>query len=438
MKSVTLILILLLAACSSPGMPPTPPDFTEMNLLVISLDTLRQDRLGVYGYPASVSPFLDRLSDQLQIFTDVSSQSSNTIASHRAIFTSKYPYTFHKGTINPDISLAGKMRAGGWETAAFVDGGKMHRSYGNHSGFTLYDDSGGGFDAVLPKARAWLQAGERGKFFLFLHTYDIHAPYTPPHPYSKMLTTFETPLLDLTDKHPPLLRSLDLSDDDIRYISEQYDGGVRACDADLMAFFMFLRDENLLDKTIIAIVSDHGESLGEKDFIGHRRLFNVQLKVPLMIRIPNQSASIISGPVENIDIMPTLLNLFRQELPARVQGLDLSVFISNRRARISQDRLHLSETTNKAVQSTGGWKYILREQPVDDEMYFLDTDPEELDNLVDENPAQADLMKERFQGMVGLDLPSLRVPHKEAHNIKLINREDSELKKQLEVLGYLD
>ncbi len=442
MKRLTLILILFITACSpletnTPESSPTA-GFNEMNLLVISLDTLRQDRVGAYGCPVPVSPFMDRFSHQAQLFTDVSSQSSNTIASHRALFTSKYPYTFHKGAINPDISLAGKMRAGGWETAAFVDGGKMHRSFGNHSGFTRYDDAGGGFNAVLPKARAWLQTTDRGKFFLFLHTYDIHSPYAPPYPYSKLLTSFETPRLDLAGKHPPFLTSLDLSKDDLRYISDQYDGSVRACDADLMAFFDFLREENLLDNTIVVILSDHGESLGERDLIGHRRLYNVQLKVPLMIRIPGHRTRMVSGPVENIDLMPTLLTLFGQDLTAPSQGMDLSPFFMTPGSRISSDRLHLSETTNKAVQSTDGWKYILREVPEDDEMYFLETDPEELTNLTDRDPHRAEQLKERFRTMTGRALETLRIPHKEAHSIKLINSEESKLKQQLEVLGYLD
>ncbi|HPQ39704.1 MAG TPA: sulfatase-like hydrolase/transferase, partial [bacterium] len=265
-----LLLGLLIAGCSGPaGEPSSTATSREshtakpMNLVLVSLDTLRADRLGCYGCPMPISPFLDALSCRAVQAEDVLAQNPSTIRSHRAIFTGRYIYQHQPGPPAPEITLAGRLAAAGYATAAYTDGGLMHARYGNDPGFQVYNDEGGGFAPVIAGGLDWLD-GRDGEtpFFMFLHTYDIHYPYTPPEPFADMFLPGDDPPYHLGADHgQDYWNGLGLSRDEFIWISRRYDGGVRAADRDMMRLWMALRDRDRLDDTVVIVVSDHGESL---------------------------------------------------------------------------------------------------------------------------------------------------------------------------------
>jgi len=437
---LTLLISIFYIGCnkqSSEEISKVIPDLGDYNLIMISLDTLRQDRLGLYGYSLPISPGLDRLSQRSFVMTDVSAQSSNTLTSHRAMFTSRYIYGFEGDKPLRESTLAGRMSSGGWHTAAFVDGGKMHHTYGNDAGFDYYDDQGGGFESILPKAQTWLKTNLDQKFFLFLHTYDIHAPYNPSDPFEKIFTGDYVPVRKFSDKVPRYLNTQHLSRNEFGYLSSLYDGGIRECDAVFEKFLILLRHLELHRNTVILIVSDHGESLGEREYVGHHLLYNVQLKVPMSIYLPGCSGKIIPGVIETIDIFPTLSKLFGLNVKSGMQGQDITPQLFQHKPPFEK-RFHISEVNSRAILAGDNWKLILRESPEKDELYFLDTDPEEIDNRITLVPHHAERLRSAFTRQTEIPLDQLRIQRNDAILIDPSKSSDDDLKYQLETLGYID
>lgn len=424
---------------------PASTDGQQRNAILISLDTLRHDRLGCYGCPSPVSPFLDAFSRHAVVFSDPLAQTPSTVTSHRAIFTSRYLYAHDAGHPLPGETLAGTFQSAGWETAAFVDGGLMNHIYGNAAGFEQYDDRGGGLEAVCSRAREWLRPGVKPGFFLFLHTYDIHCPYTPPGQFGKMFVP-DIPFRFETEGKcgRSYFNSLNLNADDYRYIRGLYDGGVRYCDSVLEKFFVYLADSGILDDTVVVVFSDHGESLGEKSYIGHRQLFDVQLKVPLLIRSPGAPGSLETGPVETLDIMPTLLDLFGLKPVRELQGETL-VAAPDRYKAPASGRIRINENhseTGRAVRDDSGWKLIIRSRPEQDELYWPGDDPEERSNVIGAHPEQAARLRELYMASTGQTESDLR----ERFQTRIIQvplmgqgfeKPDEILHEQLKTLGYL-
>ena len=421
-----------------------PPD---CNILMISLDTLRQDRLGVYGNPLGISPVLDRFTSNAIVFSDNISQAPSTVTSHRSIFTSTYLSKAPSRDPKPRETLAGFLGQHGWITAAFVDGGLMHHRYGNAAGFQLYDDSGGGFRQIIPKAIDWITQQEH-PFFLFLHSYDIHCPYYPPEPYREMFSSGLEPSFELEGKcGRSYFNQLNLDHDGFRIIADHYDGGVRYTDSMLNRLFLFLLREGLLDRTIIIVLSDHGESLGERDYIGHRRLYDVQIKVPLLIRVPGNSGVIYSAPVENIDVMPSLMEMFNFPISENLAGIPFDLRITTPKEKIKRTRISENHTwSGRAVRNGGPWKLIVRENAGEDELYDLDEDPEEVRNRLREEADMADSLRRDCMARLGEDEKGIRRKIKTAiirnklrvlgENTKKSPRDPVE--DQLKTLGYID
>ncbi|MCD4653515.1 sulfatase-like hydrolase/transferase, partial [bacterium] len=244
-RKLSLLILLLLclefSACSSsrPIELPELPAFKNVNIIIISLDTLRKDRLGAYGHPGSISPFIDRFTCSSVVFEDVASQSASTWTSHRSLFVSKYISRHTEGDPVSGSTLADRFRLAGYRTAAFVDGGKMHRRYGHSVGFDMYDDQGGHLKKIVPKAQQWILNHSSEPFFLFLHTYDIHAPYNPEDRDDQVFLGNYTVPDSYRTEAPIYLNTLNLNSFELSRISLLYNGGVRSCDRQLAEFFRF-------------------------------------------------------------------------------------------------------------------------------------------------------------------------------------------------------
>lgn len=321
-ETVGVLWIALVAALAIAGgvLLLLPPSFeTPRHVLLISLDTLRADHLSLLGYARETSPRLEAFANDTFVFERALAPAPNTGPSHMSIMSAVYPV--QHGLIGGLRKPAGGrpmiaeiLSQAGFRTAAFVDGGKLSREFGFDRGFDEYDDEAGGFAKILPKARHWAQMNRDERFFLFLHTYDIHTPYSPPRPYRGMF--HEKPyrgdfIPNGKNMTALAFKKSEMAPDDLEHVVALYDEGIRYADDALGDFLVYL-DERLgiLDETLVIILSDHGEEFGEHGSFLHWQLYHrPNLHVPLLIRVPGAPGARVEMPVEVLDVAPTVLDL---------------------------------------------------------------------------------------------------------------------------------
>lgn len=349
----------LLGGCS----PPEKTAPAASNLVLITLDTVRADRIGAYGYAAAETPWLDRMATEGVRFAQASAPVPLTLPSHSSILSGLLPP--HHGLRNngagsfPDgrETLATLLSSQGWRTGAFVGAFVLDRRFGLSRGFQTYDDeierAPGATVAleaerpgreVMDRALAWL-GGILGQdtskpFFLWVHLYDAHAPYSP-----------------------------------------SYDGEIATVDEQVGRLLQELQRRGLSDETVVAVAADHGEGLGEHGELTHGLLlYEPTLRVPLLVKGPGLAPRVVETPVSLVDLGPTLAGLVGKALPGTLDGRDLSAALREGREPAPADVY--AETQYPAVF---GWsalsalrrrnlKYISSPRP---ELYDLDKDPKE-------------------------------------------------------------
>ena len=260
------------------------------SVLLVTLDTVRADHIGCYGYSKTETPNLDRLASDGIRFSNAYAQVPITLPSHAVILTGTYPMSngvrdfTSAGLASSVPTLAERLRRNGYRTAAFVSSFVLNSMWGLSRGFEVYDDnlalsasaaqnpfllvrSG---DATVDRLLGWIKRPSDEPFFVWLHLYDAHSPYRSPEPYRS------------------------------RYSRRPYDGAIAFDDAQVGRVIARLRDLNLYDRTAIVVLSDHGESLGEHGESEHGFfVYNATLRVPLILKLPGEAASarVVSGPV---------------------------------------------------------------------------------------------------------------------------------------------
>ncbi len=315
-RTSAVLAIVLVTACGSTPAPHAHG--VPLNLVVIDIDTLRADHLGLYGYTRDTSPNLDRLARRSTVFTQAVAQAPNTPPSQMALFTSLY-FSVHGFTGNDDrlpasrTTLPELLKAQGFATWGFVDGGYLHAGFGFERGFDHFEDEPLHIERILANVDRWLDGHSTQRFFLFVHCYDVHSPYAPPAPFD---TYFEdTPY---TGKFTPTSENLNdvgrwkqtLTPEDLRHVVALYDGGIRYTDSRVGCFLASLERRGLLDSTLLVVTSDHGEEFREHGSMLHWQIWYVpNLHVPLLMLIPGRAAQRIDGPVELVDVLPTVLDL---------------------------------------------------------------------------------------------------------------------------------
>ncbi len=400
------------------------------NVILVSLDTCRADRLSPYEGGSYTSPYLAEFAKEAVVFTDCIAQSSNTGPSHRSLFTGQYPHRHQHTTFQYARSpymMAGLLKGAGYDTAGFAGGGFLDGDLGFGQGFDTYtckNDEGDtptrrGFRSILPQAERWLiergtlgtslDDGKNNPYFLFLHTYDIHCPYWPKPKYREQFSPdYEGPL-DLRtlcgreDFDQLFTAETELGAGDISHLRNMYDGGIAMTDDMFGAFMHKLRDSGELENSIVVITSDHGESLGEHDWVGHNHMWEEQLRVPLMIRFPNaaHAGKRINAPTMLVDILPTVLNQLDLPIPPAVQGESLLPYIGGEKDGAS--RMRVAEYLNFfSFRFNQRWKAIVEVQPdnrVKTWLFDLDSDPGETTNLANTEAGgpRLDQMIARFQ-----------------------------------------
>jgi len=338
-------------------------------VILISVDTLRADFLGCYNPAVTFTPNLDEFAAEAALFLDVLSQAPSTTISHKSILYSLYP-SIHKTTSSSvptetRPSPLEALQAQGLLTAGLVGGGKLARELGFDRGFDSYwypepredpDTLMRQVETLERAALPWLEEHDDESFFLFLHTYQPHAPYLAPHAYLGRHAGWYEGDLGLGLLGHDYNRSA-MSEDDGLFVRDLYAAEVEYTDASLGRIFDKLKELGIYDETLIVFLSDHGESLGERGHWGHSRLYNVQLRVPLMIRVPGMGPARVAGPVETVDVMPTIFSALGLTHDLPFQGRDLMAAISGY-GRLEPGRCRIAEQGRRASVQDGEWKAI--------------------------------------------------------------------------------
>ena len=296
-------------------------DETKLNVLLITIDTLRADRLSCYGSQNPKTPHIDRLAERGVLFSRAFANTSTTLPSHANILLGTTPnyHGVHENlnfVINRELlTLAEHLKNSGYATGAFVGAYPLDARFGLSQGFDVYDDNYNRThsvnlaslerhaEEVVGSALAWLE-GQRSPWFLWVHCWDPHAPYEPPEPFKT------------------------------QYDNNSYEGEVAYVDMALGKLFDHLGEKELLDRTAIVFTGDHGESLGQHGEKTHGYFaYNSTTWIPLIIVLPEVSPRQVEHYVSHIDIFPTICDALGIEMPSFLQGISLLPVLKGKKLR---------------------------------------------------------------------------------------------------------
>ena len=301
-------------------------------MLVVSIDTLRADRLGCYGYGRDTSPALDRLATTRAVrFAHAVAESPWTLPSHVTMLSGLHPLTH--GVRHPDEApgaevtmLAERLAAAGWYGFGLTDGGWLSEPWGFARGFQSFSAEDRDLARTVEQALEFVRHREsRGPWFGFLHTYDVHCPYDPPAPYRGRYASADAEPIEVENRcGNPDFNALELTPGQKRFLSDRYDEDVRRADDALAQLFAALDSLDLWRDTIVIVTSDHGEELGEHGPIGHERTLSREvLGIPLFVAAPGVTARVVDVSVGLADVVPTILELAGRPVEGRVDGRSL-------------------------------------------------------------------------------------------------------------------
>ncbi len=496
--------VMLLAGCSESELPgDLPPllrdvDLPEVsfelpaagphatrpyNILLISIDTLRADRLSAYGFSRPTSPRIDALAKEGVLFEHAYSHSPKTAESHMSIMTSLYPevhrvQNFVKDTTPLSESvptLATILDGAGYRTEAYTGGGNVTAPLGfargfDHFGeFTVYDPGGAAVERATTALREL--ARDRGEdappFFFFVHTFKVHGPYAPPERYlegfvepgfeDQIPGTHErlTAVFDAGDKPADAFwGSVDKHDPGhVRHIDELYQAEIRYTDDRLRALLAALDETGLGRDTLVVLLSDHGEEFMDHGHIRHERLYQELLHVPLIVRYPAsdpdaaEPGTRIDAVVRMIDVMPTILEYVGIQPPAHIQGKSFQQLTTGAE---EAPRFVWSQwyQSGESALRIGDWKLYdrVRVEPLVrvgkysffwdtrywDELYELGSDPHEQVDLSDAYGGTGEEIRHTLDELRA-QRDVLRAHFGTGEEVQL----DEDTKRQLEALGYL-
>lgn len=445
------------------------PERARKNVILISMDATRPDHLGCYGYGRDTTPALDLLAKDSALFLNTISQAPYTLASHMTMLTGVFPTTHHvlhmSDALGPSIlTLANRLRARGLVTAAFTGGGLMDAHYGFARGFDEYHDR------IIPqeapdvagplwrRVSAWLDMNKDLDFFLFLHTYQVHSPYSAPAPLGTMFLDKDAPWtkhsLEQFIGAGYIHKYAPLSEPQRRNIIALYDGGIRYLDEMLLRPLVDeLKRLGLYDDTLLIVTADHGEEFFDHFTWGHSNtLYNELLKVPLIMKFPREQfrGRRLTPEVRLVDIVPTVLD--EMGIKAARKTLDGESLVPVAENKDTKDRFGLSylpdnifadPMPSKISLTQGRYKIILNDRfparaywyfspPPPDvapiELFDLEQDPQEKRNLASEKGEIARRMLDELQ-------PYIQSAKRQGLGQKALM--DKELEERLRALGYI-
>ncbi len=435
-------------------------------VIVISLDSLRADHLGCYGYDKPTTPFLDELAAHQFRFARTTAPANWTLPSHVSLFTGLYPLRHGVDQETEALAetvplLVEPLKEAGFATASFNGGGFLKADFGYDRGFDVYvsaEKMSGATEGTLEKAKAWLLENRDRDTFLFLHTYEIHVPYTPPSPWRlKFLEGRHSSVRGTTQQMRMIKQDGKVPGRNIvRDLIACYDGGIGYTDFLLGRFYRWLQEQGLDDNLLLIVSSDHGEAFWEHGQHGHNgdllgpEVTDVPLIVALPGRAPDAPGVVIDREVSFLDIMPTVLEACDLPVPEGLDGYSLlpeligrKVSETGKAARLGRQLevdgevvpLAVTEGNNYVALRAGTRAAVVHRPPhtldrvkIWPALYDLATDPGEQQPLPPDN-----VLLPRFEGALRGIMARGRVAGDHAEPATV----DEETRKQLEALGYI-
>lgn len=396
---LTVFLVLPAVGQAPPRVAAEASPKTAWNVVLITIDTLRADHVGCYGDKQIKTPNIDALAADGTRFERAFAVVPVTLPSHTTMLTGTYPMLsgMHDFSLNKlsatQPTLASVLKQAGYATGAVVASAVLDSRFGLNQGFDFYYDH---FDfsrldetnldamerpgnEVADLTLDWLGKNWQKKFFVWMHLYDPHFPYTPPEPYRT------------------------------EYAGRLYDGEIAFADEQVGRLARFLKDKGIYQNTVIVLAGDHGEGLGEHGEKTHGFfIYNSTMHVPLIIRLPDaKGGQTVEHMVSLVDLMPTVLGAVGVEIPAQVQGKSLLASIRGADLHASESdrsvygetflpRLHFNWSELRAAENT---KYHFIDAPKP-ELYDVGKDPGELHNLFSDKKAVSEEMRAKLVAMI--------------------------------------
>lgn len=438
----------------------------QPNIILISIDTLRADHLGCYGYQRETSPHIDALSSEGVTFMNTYASSPWTLPSHMSLLTSlhgvNHQVQYENDSMDPSIpTLADVLRVNRFYCAALTGGGFVSAKYGFSKGFNSYSDEGGvlrqdSAEHLYHAAARWLEREKDKVFFLFLHTFQPHSPYACPYPYKSMFLEEDSrwthlDLMSYLGGMPGIFKVL--PEKERQNIIGLYDGEIRYTDEMLIGpLIATLKDLGLYDRTMIIFTSDHGEEFFDHRGWGHgHSLYDESLKVPLIVKFPDSrfKGRKIHDIVSLVDVFPTVL----EESGIERSGLDIDgrslfplitgkekgdrIFLADVASNVLASRIPRRVSMNRGREKLiinnkfgpDDLRFFLYPPPVLSavELYDLAEDPGERNNIADERSLTASQIIQAIDGITS------SASKKNTKKLAI----DQELRKQLKALGYI-
>ena len=411
-------LILVLTTFSALHAAAQTPAKPASNVVLITIDTLRADHVGCYGYKQIKTPNIDGLAAEGTRFDRAFAVVPVTLPSHSSILTGAYPmlsgmHDFSGNKLSPlQPTLASVLKQAGYQTGAVIAAAVLDSRFGLNQGFDFYydhfefsrldeanlDEMQRPGNVVADVALDWLEKewlkdglakNPQKKFFLWMHLYDPHLPYHLPEPYAN------------------------------EYAARPYDGEIAFADEQVGRLLRFLKEKGIYQNTVIVLCGDHGESLGEHGEKTHGFfIYNATMHVPLIIKLPenrlpgNGTGRAVGDPVSLVDLMPTILGAVGVEIPSQVQGRSLLSELRSERDdrehndKTNRDRVLYGETFLPRIhfnwselRGSENTKYHFIDAPRP-ELYDLVKDPGEVHNLFTDKSAVAEEMRAKLVGLI--------------------------------------
>lgn len=425
------------------------------SIVIVSIDTLRPDHLGCYGYFRPTSPAIDQLATESVLFERAMAPMSMTLPSHTSLFTATYPLE-HGVLANiedggrqfvpaPGIrSFAEHARDRGFQTAAFVSAAPLAASTGIAAGFDVFDEPAEHSrpaEETNAEVFRWINEELRpGPFLLFVHYFDPHFPYQPPEDFrgysgSESLNRY------LGERRiPRFVESPWGSTYATPQSTNLYDGEVRYTDEQVGRLIDRLRRAGRWDATAVVLISDHGESIGDHSLLGHEYVTREQLQSLLMLRVPGYTPQRVQNPVSLVDTLPTLIGMLGddawREFLDQVSGRDVLAPATTPQAVLAQR----AEKTRRDFIGpafsllSGNWHYVY-EPEKKNQLFDWSTDPFELRNVIKQHADVAASLETEL-------LERVRSYH--ARGVELRGDADAladmdpDLVRKLRLLGYVE
>ncbi len=412
-----------------------------INVLLITIDTLRSDRLGCYGFKSAHTPNIDEIASQGVLFSETVAPAPITGPSHASILTGLYPV--NHGAIKNGVwlsraatTLPELLAERGYYTAAFVSGWTLkNQACGLAARFHVYGENFGpwrwlpeealrlrlvnlaalfGFEPNLRPGRneriaartteaalRWLSAARDRPFFLWVHYFDPHAPYNPPPPYDKLHDPNYQGSIDLDwySLSPAQHEKLVQNRRGLEHMRARYDGEISYVDAQIGRLRKALKDWQLDSNTLVVLTADHGESLGEHNqYFGHGDLYDTCLRVPLIFNFPERrwAGRRIDGQTRLIDIAPTILDYLKVDAGVSFDGKSLLPLIGDGEPKEGEAAFAclieegktifcVRDKGYKLIRTSAWWADTLRFS-AREELYDLRADPGESNNIAADAP----------------------------------------------------